>query len=159
MTMFSVTISERPAVKLYGLTVSTDMAKAPVECHNLWEKDFAPRMQEICGKQQGEYKGETYGVCVMLDAQRFDYWAAMPACEGCPLPDGMKQFDLPGGLYASCQVPSMNAIGDAYAYLYETWPQTQTEYIPNMQAPCFEYYDARFCESGVFAVYIPLLKK
>jgi predicted transcriptional regulator YdeE len=56
-------------------------------------------------------------------------------------------------------VTSLTKLGEAYCYLYETWPKTVTEYGVNMLVPCFEYYDKRYRESGAFDLYIPILKK
>ncbi len=156
MTTFSVSVSHRPPVRLFGLFVRTSMADAFKDCPDLWEKVFAPRMHEVSGKKPGEY-APSYGISIMLDAQRFDYWAAMPAREGLALPEGMGEIELPAGLYASCLAPSLAQLGEAYTYLYETWPKTAPGYAPNMQAPCFEYYDERYLESGVFEVCMPVL--
>ena len=71
----------------------------------------------------------------------------------------MRQIELLAGFYASCVVPSLSQLGEAFTFLYEAWPKTVTEYGPNMQAPCFEYYDERYMESGAFEIYIPILKK
>lgn len=158
MSTFAVSISQRPQARLFGISVRTNMSKAPVDCPHLWEKVFAPRMHEISGKNPCEYHGASYGVSVMLDEQNFDYWAAMPAPEGLALPEGMQQIELPAGFYASCAISSLGQLGEAYTYLYEAWPKTVKEYAPNMQAPSFEYYDQRFCESGALEVYAPLQK-
>ena len=99
------------------------------------------------------------GISSMLDAQHFEYCAAMPAGEGLALPEGMSQIELPAGLYAGCVVSSLAQLGEAYTYLYKVWPKTVTEYGVNMQAPSFEYYDERYVESGAFEIYVPILKK
>ena len=158
MSTFAVSVTQRPHTRLFGISVRTDMSKAPVDGHHLWEKVFAPRMHEISGKKPDEYHGPSYGIAVMIDEQYFDYWAAMPAPEGLPLPEGMRQIELPAGLYAGCEVSSLAQLGEAYCYLYEAWPKTVKEYALNMQAPSFEYYDQRFCESGALEVYVPVLK-
>lgn len=157
MSTFSVSVSQRPQLRLFGLSVRTSMTDAFKDCPHLWEKVFAPRMHEVSGKKPGEY-GPCYGVSVMLDAQRFDYWAAMPPREGVALPQGMRQIELPAGLYASCLAPSLAQLGEAYTYLYESWAKNAADYAPNMQAPCFEYYDERFLESGAFEIAMPVLK-
>jgi predicted transcriptional regulator YdeE len=157
MITFSVSVSPRPQVLLVGISVRTDMSKAFIDCCHLWEKVFAPRMHEISGKKPEEYHGPSYGVSFMLDEQNFEYWATMPASEGLVLPEGMRQVELPAGLYAGCMVPSLSQLGDAYMYLYETWPKTEKKYALNTQLSCFEYYDSRYNESGVFEVYVPVL--
>jgi len=154
---FAVFVSPRPQVLLVGVSVRTDMSKASTDCPHLWEKVFAPRMHEISGKKPEEYHGPSYGVSFMLAGQSFDYWATMPAREGFVLPEGMRQIELPAGLYAGCLVPSLSKLGEAFTYLYEAWPKAEKKYVINTQLPCFEYYDSRFNESGAFEVYVPVL--
>ena len=158
MSIFTVSVTERPVTRLFGVSVRTDMTNAPMDCSDLWENIFGPRMHEISGEKSDEYHGPSYGISVMLDSQYFEYWAAMEAPEGMALPTGMKQFEIPASLYASCLVPSIANMGEAYTYMYE-WPRTQEKYILNMQAPCFEYYDNRFGESGVFELFLPVVKR
>lgn len=134
------------------------MSKASEDCPHLWEKVFAPRMHEISGKKPAEYHGPSYGISFMIDEQHFDYWAAMPAPEGLALPEGMRQVEIPAGFYAGCALSGLSQLMEAYMYLCEAWPKTTKEYALNMQAPCFEYYDQRFFESGALEVYAPLLK-
>ena len=159
MTAYTVSVSQRPQLRLFGISVRTSMSNASVDCPHLWEKLFGPRMHEISGKKPDTYHGPSYGISIMHDTQNFEYWAAMPASEGLPLPKGMRQTELPAGLYASCLVPSLAQLGEAYTCLYETWPKTVAEYVADMQAPCFEYYDERYMESGAFEIYMPILKK
>jgi predicted transcriptional regulator YdeE len=156
MTMFTVSVSQRPQLWLFGVSVRTSMSNASVDCPHLWEKVFAPRMHEISGKKSGEH-GPSYGISILIDAQHFEYWAAMPVREGIARPEGMGQIELPAGFYAGCLVPSLERLGEAYTCLYEAWPKTVTSYRPNMQAPCFEYYDERYMKSGAFEVSMPIL--
>lgn len=157
MTTFAVSISQRQQLRLFGISIKTSMSNAFVDCPHLWEKVFAPRMHEISGKEPGEY-APCYGVSCMTDAQHFEYWAVMPVRDGLVLPEGMRQIELPAGLYAGCVVPAIAQLGEAYTYLYEAWPKTEMEYVPNMLSPCFEYYDERYLESGAFEIYMPILK-
>lgn len=160
-TGFDVFISERPVAHLFGIGIHTTMSKASVDCPDLWKRVFVPRMLEISGKGPCEYHGPLYGISQMTDPQTgsFAYWAAMPASEGAALPEGMREIDLPAGLYAGCALPSLETLGEAYAFLYTAWPQSQNAYALNMQAPCFEYYDSDFCTSGKLQVYVPVIRK
>lgn len=158
MSTFAVSVTQRPQMRLYGIPVRTSMAEAATDCSHLWEKVFAPRMHEISGKKPCEYHGPSYGISVMIDASHFEYWAAMPAPEGLPLPQGMRQIEIPAGFYAGCVLSGLAQLGEAYTYLCEAWPKTTKEYALNMQAPCFEHYDQTYCESGALAVYAPLLR-
>jgi predicted transcriptional regulator YdeE len=159
MTRYTASVSQRPQLLLFGISVHTSMSKASVDCLHLWEKVFGPRMHEISGKKPDAYHGPSYGISIMTDEEHFEYWAAMPVRDGLALPKDMQQIELPAGFYLGCTVPSLAKIGEAYTYLYETWPKTVAEYAANMQAPCFEYYDERFMDSGAFEIYVPILKK
>ena len=159
MTAFAVAVSRRPQLRLFGVSVCTSMSAAAADCPHLWAKVFAPRMHEISGEKPDAYHGPSYGISIMAAGQRFEYWAAMPAREGLALPEGMRQIELPAGFYAGCAVPSQAQLREAYAYLYEAWPKTVTEYEAHTQAPCFEYYDERYVEAGAFEIYMPVLKK
>ena len=158
MTTYAVSVSQHPQLRLFGISVRTSMSNASADCLRLWEHVFGPRMHEISGKKPDAYHGPSYGISIMLDERHFEYWAAMPVSEGLAQLKDMRRIELPAGLYAGCVVPSLAQLGEAYTYLYESWPKTMTEYGANMQAPCFEYYDGRYRESGAFEIHVPVLK-
>lgn len=159
MTAFEVSVTERPLTRLVGLTIKTDMVNAKEHCTQLWGQTFLPRMPEITGKPAGEFQGASYGVSIMLDEQHFAYWAALPLCEGRPIPEGMQTLELPAGLYAQCEVPSLAQLGEAYTWLYGQWAQSDQPYAINMQAPCFEYYDENSCATGSLKVFVPVVRR
>lgn len=159
MSAFSISVSERPPVRLYGMSTKADMANAHQQCSHLWENVFMPRCHEISGRPGTTYQGPSYGVSIMLDSQHFTYWATMPAREQQPCPEGMGELTLAGGLYAGGIVASMGQLCEFYKYLYTEWAQKQAGYALNMQGACFEYYDDRYCTSGEFEVYAAVVKK
>ena len=157
---FAVTVSQRPEVQLYGISVKTDISRAARDCALLWERDFLPRMHEISGRAGEAYQGASYGVCVMADPHdvAFDYWAAMPpADEALPCPPGMGRLTLPGGFYASCTVHGLDRLGEGYNYLYTVWARARGGHAPDMSAPCFELYDNRYPDYGAVEIFMPVL--
>jgi predicted transcriptional regulator YdeE len=157
----TLSIIEFPALELAGLKVRTTMLEIQRDCPALWEC-FGPRMFELSGKDACPgFQGESYGASVPVDMDNgtFDYWAAMPVKPGEALPAGMERLGVAPGLYAACALPSLAELGAAYNYIYLEWLPGQSEYTLNMASPCFERYDQRYLESGVFDVLVPLLKK
>ena len=161
-SVFSVSIVALPPLSLFGLFVRTTMEKAPQDCSRLWEQVFLPRMPELNPKAHSEFPGDSYGVSVMdmdnADTHAFTYWAAMAVPEGMPLPEGMSRFDLPGGFYATCRVPSLERIGEAYTYLYMGWDTAGAGYELIMPAPCFERYGKDYLSSGALDIFAPVRK-
>ena len=154
---FHVTVTVHESVDLAGMRIATTMASAFTDCPALWER-FMPRLPELCA---GGGPGVTYGLSYMtdLDSGAFDYVAAALLPEDAPLPEGMESLTLPGGFYAQVEVTGLEKLGEAYTYVYSTWAADTEDYLLNMDAPCFERYDSRFLESGLFDIYVPVLKK
>ena len=163
VSSFSVSIVPHAECVLAGLRVATNLQSAAVDCPEVWEK-FMPRAVEITGLQPKDaFMGVSYGVSYMTSSdsasEAFDYVAAMPLAADKSVPAGMERFVLPKGLYARVLVEKLENLGAAYMYLYSAWPAEQAEYAVNMAASCFERYDERYPQSGVFEVYVPVLKK
>ena len=156
-TPITVTIVERPAVRIAGLAVRTDMVKAGQDCPALWHEQFGPRMGELCPSGGCE----SYGASWLVDmaAGTFDYCAALPLKEGLTLPEGMQAWDLPAGLYAACPVPSLAELAAAYGFVYSQWLSGQKAYALAGQAPCYELYPADFMGTGRLTLYVPLLPR
>lgn len=153
MSKFEVTIVEYPAKRLTGTKVSTTMQKAMQDCPALWHT-FGPRIGELL-TADSDCQG-AYGISVMLNAEDFDYWAAVETSAA--VPADMAQIDIPAGPYASCTVPSIDKLGDAYMYIYGEWPKSQTAYACNEQALSFELYPTEWQPSDPFKIYMPLKK-
>ena len=154
MSQFQVTVVDYSAKHLTGTKVRTTMSKAQQDCTALWQS-FGPRMGELLSA--GGYSG-SYGVSVMLNAEDFEYWAAVESAPAAAVPAGMANIDLPAGKYAKCAVPSLEKLVDAYMYLYEGWIKSQTEYTYDEKAPCFELYPPNWQMSDAFEVYMPVKK-
>lgn len=159
-TSFTVKVDSRPALKLFGLSVRTDMKNALNDCTSLWEKKFGPRMAEVSGRPMTEFQGESYGLSIVVDMAKgiFDYWAAMAPGAGIALPEGMSEVELPEGLYAFCTAPSLQELGAVFNFMYEKWLPEQKDYAMNPAAPCFELYGRPYLESGALEVFIPVVK-
>ncbi len=142
---------ELPEKRLVGQKIRSTMKKASEDCAALWEK-FTPRMAELPAGPG------SYGVSTMFNPEEFEYFAAVEAGETAALPAGMERFTLPGGTYAKCYVPHLSKIHEAYNYFYSEWPKTQTGYVPDYQAPSFEFYPADWSENAGFELFIPIKK-
>ncbi len=103
----------------------------------------------------------SYGVSVMdqPDQNSFTYWVVMPLRPGAAVPEKMEALELPGGLYASCDVESLAQLGAAYNYLYLDWPKSQTAYTLDMQGMCLEIYRKDFSATGRLTIHCPLKTK
>lgn len=160
-TPFAVTVLRHHRVQLVGVSINTNLDKAPIDCPRLWSDIFAPRMPELSGKAPNLYQGPSYGVSVFTDREglAFNYWAAMEAPELAAPPVGMGAVTLPGGLYACCRIPAAGLLREAYDFMYDEWPDTPEGYAVQMDKPCFERYDSRFFQSGTHDVYVPILPR
>lgn len=152
---YQVHVVEQPAYQVVGLKVRTSMATAMVDCPQLWEKDFGPRMPEVA-----TFPGLSFGVSLLVDAQNgsFDYWAALPYRPDDPIPAGMALLDLPAGLYAVCHLKSLEDLAGAYQHIYMVWgPDAGYDFRDD--APSYETYPADHLETGRLSVYMPLKAK
>ncbi len=155
MAEFTVTVVERPAVRAAGVKVHTTMEKTSVDCPKLWSETFVPHMEAFpC-----DGSGESYGICIMTSETEFDYWAVMPLGKDVKVPEGLAEITVPGGLYAECPVPSIDRMGEAYAYLYTAWGKEQKEYAVNFQAPGIERYTRDYLKNGSLFVCAPVVKQ
>lgn len=157
MAAFQINIVERPALKTAGLMVATTMQNASVDCPTLWEKDFGPRMESF--PADPAHLNESYGVSVMTGECTFDYWAVMPLKPGAAVPEGMRNFDIAGGVYAECHLNSLAELSGAFTYIYMDWAATQKKHALNMQGVSYELYTCEYLESGKLTVYCPLIAK
>lgn len=155
MDNYNVIVIEYPAKRLVGLKVRTSMQKAAEDCPALW-MTFGPRISQILS-DEGGCKG-SYGVSVMLNAEEFDYWAAVEMETKNAIPEGMSCIDIPAGLYAKCAVTNLETLGDTLMHIYTEWPKSQKEYIPDEQNPCFELYPANWQPTTPFEVFAPVKK-
>lgn len=156
MSQYQIAIIECPAKHLSGMKVRTTMHKAKQDCTTLWQ-NFASRIGELLTDHSNW--PPCYGVSVMLNAEDFDYWAVVETPASISVPAGMSNISLQPGQYAKCTVSELEKIDEGYTYLYEVWPNSQSEYTYDEQASCFELYPANWHPAQPFDIYMPLKKK
>ena len=154
MDKYDITVTNYPKKRLVGMKARTSMQKAQTDCPALFQS-FMPRVSELA---QLSKCNNFYGVSVMLNAEDFDYWAAVEIETDANLPEGMACMDIPSGEYAKCAVPNMEKLGEAYMYVFGEWPKSQTKYVLDEQAPMFELYPMCFKPTDSFEIYAPVKK-
>ena len=151
-----ITIKEFPARHLTGMLVRTNMQKASIDCPAIWQA-FGPQLATFPNSAN---ISEAYGVSVMLgDDGTFDYWAAVETPVDAPVPEGMTTVELPAGLYACAFAANLEQMEATYKELYLEWPQRQSEYAVNMQAPCVEIYCGDWQPSDPLELQVSVVKK
>jgi len=151
-----ITVKELPGRKLAGMVVRTNMQKASIDCPAVWQT-FGPRMASFPNSANIT---EAYGVSVMISEDgTFDYWAAAEIPADAEFPEDMAAFELPGGLYACAFAPNLQQVAEAYGTMYMEWPQQQSDYAVNMQAPCVEVYRDDWQPTDPLELWVPVVKK
>ena len=145
MSDFNVTIVEYPAKRLTGIKVRSNMAKAQEDCPALW--------QRFCTDYAQVMPTASYGVTVMVNAEDFDYWAAVED-QGGRLPADLEHVDIPAGKYAVCSVPNLASIGEAYMFIFQKWLASQQAHAYNEQSPSFELYPPHWSPENPFEIYV-----
>ena len=152
MPDYQIKVVERPAEKVVGLKVRTDMAKSAEDCPRLWYQDFGPRMPEVAS-----FPSYSYGASLWIEGETFDYWAALPYRPGDPIPSGMALLDLTDGLYAECPVDKLEDLAGAYQHIFAVWgPSSGYDFA--IGVPSYELYPADHMENGRLTLYMPLKK-
>jgi len=151
---FKINVVEREAYHTVGLKVRTTMAQAHPDAVKLWRDEFGPRIPEIQG-----FPTFSFGSSIMVDEERFDYWATMPLPPGAPIPAGMEILDLPAGLYAECHLNSLDELAEAYMYMYQTGLANSEYEYAAFNAASYEFYPADFMQTGHLTLYMPIRRK
>ena len=150
-----ITVKELPGRQLVGMVVRTNMQKASIDCPAIWQT-FGPRMSSLSDNVN---ISESFGLSVMVSQDgTFDYWAAVEMPAGASLPEDMVTVELPGGLYACAVIPNLAQVSEAYGTMYMEWPQQQSEYGVNMQAPCVEVYRGNWSPDDPVELWVPVFK-
>ena len=153
MSDYIVTVAEYVKKNLIGLKVRTSMQKAHLDCPALWQS-FGPRLDKILPDGcQG-----SYGLCIMLNPEEFDYWAAVEFDPSSRIPADLEKIELPAGFYAKTTVLNLEKLGPAYTYLYDEWLKSQPGYVTCLEAPCFELYPPDWQVNDAFEIFMPVSK-
>lgn len=146
-------------VSLYGIGVNTGHATAMQDCPALW-KQFVQLLQ-LNKAPEGSFTN-SYGVSAMTsdDPTKFYYFAGVETLPPSADIKDFTTFDLPGGLYAVCLVPSIQQLGEVFSFIYKgSWLPVDAEYQLDMRQPCIEFYTPAYMSDGSFYVYAPLKSK
>ncbi|MCC8409672.1 GyrI-like domain-containing protein [Mucilaginibacter sp. UR6-1] len=107
--------------KLVGMHVTTSIT------HNktgvLWQS-FMPRRAEISGLNACLYSLQVYpaGYFLHFDPEtEFEKWALVEVEGDAILPQGMDEFNLPGGLYAVFNYKGSSADTRIFNYIFSEW--------------------------------------
>lgn len=147
---YQIDVITREAFTIVGVSVQTNMNDSAQDCPRLWSETFGPRMEEI-----PSFAGPAFGVSVIHDEDRFDYWAGLLHLPGRPVPEGMATLDLAGGLYACCHLDGLPGLAMAYRYFCHVWePGSDYEFV--LDAPCYELYPANHMQTGRLSLYMPV---
>ena len=157
MADIAIKVVECPLIRTAGMKIRTTMANALKDCPELWEKRFGPRMAEF--PSHPARQGESYGASVVIEEDVFDYWAVMPLADGAAAPEGMKELSLPAGLYAVCDVPSLDELMGCYGAIYQKWLPGNAKYAMDLSRPCYELYGPEYLSTGKFLLYCPVAVK
>ncbi|NLC23278.1 GyrI-like domain-containing protein [Oxalobacter vibrioformis] len=154
-TNISLRIVPRPAVKLAGIRIRTDMQTAREDVKQLWHD----AMPEISKLASGTRDAPTYGVSWVIDAETcsFDYCVAVKSGRDSVLPEEFEETIIPAGLYAECSLPSREALYRLYNYLYYEWLPAQDESMVVGDTPCYEVYPDNYLKGGHMKLYIPIV--
>lgn len=154
MPDFPMKLVDQPEIRCAGMKVRTTMANAGKDCPALWNDRFGPRMEEFA--HDPAHPDECYGVSVMIDDERFDYWALDSLAPGADVPQGMEEYVIPEGRYAECSVPSLESLGECYQYVYGTWLPENRDLDFDSSRPCYELYGKDYKALGVFFLFVPV---
>lgn len=156
---YEYAVLEFPEQKVAGIKIETDMKNAQKDCSELW-KSFGPRVYgELSVNQSIPEMPATFGVCKMIDNDRFTYWAAVEIDSEDKIPADLEVLTIPTQMYVTCQVPGIEKLGDAYMELYEEWPGSQMDYVMDTDGISFERYPYRWQEEDEFEIYAPVKMK
>lgn len=136
------------------------------EIPKMWEEQFIPRAGEIA---RPEGPSGAFGVCRCLPGVTdgsFEYIAAFQASEDASVPEGMVAVEVPKGLYAAFEVPSLAQIGQAW-HAAPCWFEKSEKWEGRCgpggcecdEYPCFEYYPPDFDGAGKLYIYMPVKEK
>ena len=137
--------------------VQNRITPAQADYRNIWEKQFAPRENEI--RSFTTDSGYYSAYFASDEPGKVDFIAGMAVREPQTVPEGLISRMIPASQYAmfTCR---MDQIGATWSYIYGTWLLEAAEFEENPEGTCFEYFsqDAGMGCNRV-SVYIPIREK
>jgi len=150
----SLRIVSRPAFRLAGIKIRTDMQAAAKDVKKLW-REVLPQIREL----SADKNDAAYGISWVVDpdTRSFDYCAAFKTGRNSVLPEQFEETLIPAGLYAECALPSREALHRLYSYLYYEWLPSQKDQVDIGGTPCYEVYPQDYLQGGSLKMYIPVV--
>ena len=152
---FKPTIKTVTQKNLFGnwMTLGAETMKRD---YDLAWKLMSIRLKPIASLVRGRF-----GLCkeeVRL-GRSFPYWTAVELRPGAPIPAGMAQILLPSGLYLALdQGPGVN-LDELYDFVYNSWENSQNEFIVNRSRFCLEQYGATSRSPEKMTLLMPLASR
>ncbi|XZF15805.1 GyrI-like domain-containing protein [Chitinophagaceae bacterium MMS25-I14] len=153
-----------PAKKLIGQYVHMTMADN--KTRELWQ-GFMPRRKEIKNAVGNDLISmQIYDPALKMEdftmQTPVDKWAAAEVNDYNAVPDGMRTFDLPGGLYAVFFYKGAASAGGAmFQYIFAEWLPSSGYTLDNTR-PHFEILGAKYKNDDPESeedIYIPVKRK
>lgn len=103
------------------------MSLAENKTFDLW-RSFMPERMKAPNKVSNDLISmRVYNEPMQLEdmSQQFEKWAAVEVGDFDTVPEGMEQFNLPGGLYAVFDYKGLNTDSSIFIYIFKEWlPQS-----------------------------------
>ena len=144
----------RPAMRLAGAKIRTEMPFAKKDIKKLWMETI-PQVKEFLNGDTDAVFGISW--LVDPDTTAFDYYAAIKLFSDCVLPEGFSEIEVPAGLYAECDLPSREMLHQLYHYFYYEWLPQNKDGLSLGNSPCYEVYSKDFLKTGSLKVYMPVI--
>jgi len=131
--------------KMIGMDIETSLSDN--KTRDLW-KGFMPRLGEIQNKTGTDFFSiqeydKDFNMAVFTPMTMFKKWAAVEVSDFENAPEGMKNFILPGGLYAVFRHHgTVSAFRQTAQYIYGQWLPASIYAIDNR--PHFEILDKHY---------------
>lgn len=143
---FEVSVLNVPSKNLVGNWMALNAAADQEDYAALWQV-FFNRLNKV-----PELSPEiSYGICANLK-ENLDchYWTAIETRPGLPVPRGMVSITVGDGPYACLSGSRRITLDEAYDYLCNQWEKSQSAFVVDRQAPCFEEHGRDKGSSGGF---------
>jgi AraC family transcriptional regulator len=128
----------------------------------LW-RSFMPKRRNISNNLSSELISmQVYNEPVELGnySQEFDKWAAVEVSDFDTMPDGMKKYILPGGLYAVFHYKGLSTDHSIFQYIFGVWLPNSGYELDNR--PHFEILGDKYKNADPSSeedIWIPIMEK